>query len=301
LFTAARRFGWFSAMTLLRGIALFSFTMLLVGGCRLGVPGATAAIISADLLTIAVSLAVMRRQFRLEWVRPTAANLLDMLHYGARYWIGAISNQTNFRVGILILGFFASKDQIGVYALAVGLAIQMQILPDALITALVPRTASDAAGRKDLVARCARLTTLASLMLLAIAVLLARPIMLLAFPRSFGEAAPLLQVLALAFFLRTVGKSLEPYLVGTNRPGLISLSVLTGTVVNMVGVLVLLPRIGLYGPAWAMVLNYLASSILLVAGFCRLAGMDLLATWLPRWSDFAFVKGRMARLLPSTA
>lgn len=298
LFTAIGKFGWFSAMTLLRGGCLLLLTPIFISGLRGGTPGAILAIISSDLIVVMVCLSVFRRKFGLSSVHLRVKKLLAMLHYGARYCIGVISNQMNFRIGTMILAFFASKAEIGIYALAVGMTIQMQILPDAVKTTLIPRSARDQAGRKDLVAQCARLTMLASFFMLMAFVLLAKPIMAILFPPSFAPAGILIQILAFGFFLRTVGKSLEPYLIGSNRPGIISLSVSIGMIINIVFILLLLPRFGLAGAAWGVVFNYLVSSVILVSSFVHLSKISLLSTLRLRSSDFGFLSDLKKRFFP---
>ena len=298
LFTAIRQFGWFSAMTLLRCICLFVFTILFLGGFHWGVPGAMLAIITSNMIVVLACLAAFRMKFGLAADWPRIKDLLTMLHYGVRYSVGVISNQMNFRVGTLILAFFATRDEIGIYAFAVGLTIQMQILPDAVKTVLIPRAASDERGRKDLVAHCARLTALVSLLMLLGFMLLAKPIVAVFFPDSFASAGLLMQILAFGFFLRTLGKSLESYLIGCNRPGIVSLSVALGMVVNVGTLFLLLPRMGLAGAAWSLVFNYLLSSLILIASFSRLTGMGPLSVWRPRSSDFTFLSGLRARFIP---
>ncbi len=298
LFTSIGRFGWFSAITLLRGLSLFFFTPIFLWVLDAGTPGAIMAIIVSDLLVVTVCLYIFRTKFGLRPIHPRLKNLLAMLHYGARYSIGVISNQFNFRIGTLILAFFATRDEIGIYALAVGLTIQMQILPDAVKTVLIPRSSSDEEGMKDLVARCARLTAVASFLMLAGLVLLADLILGIIFPESFAPAAPLIRILALGFFIRTLGKALEPYLIGQNRPGIISISVATGMAVNIICLFILLPRLGLPGAAWSVVFNYLVSSIILIFFFNRYSGMSWTETWRFQSSDFAFLGDLKSRILP---
>ena len=298
LFTAIRQFGWFSAVTLLRGLCLLFFTPLFLWVLDAGTPGAIMAIIASDLVVVGVCLTVFRRKFFLRAIRIRLKNLLAMLHYGARYCVGVISNQFNFRIGTLILAFFATKDEIGIYALAVGLTIQMQILPDAVKTALIPRSACDEAGRKELVAHCGRLTALISFFMLLGFLLLAKLFLSLLFPVSFAPAVPLIRILAFGFFIRTLGKALEPYLIGSNRPGLISISVAIGMAVNVVCLFFLLPRLGLPGAAWSVVCNYLVSSAILIFSFSRLSGMDWSSIWRPRPEDFAFLTGLKTRFWP---
>lgn len=298
LFTAIGQFAWYSIITLLRGFCLLLFTVLFLWVLNAGTAGAILAIIASDLLVVTVCLALFRRKFSLRAIRPRLKPLLEMLNYGARYSVGVISNQFNFRIGTLILAFFATREEIGIYALAVGLTVQMQILPDAVKTALIPRSSEDEAGKNILVAQCARLTALASCFFLLFFLLLADPFLNLLFPGTFSSAVPLIRILAFGFFIRTLGKSLEPYLIGRNRPGSISIAVAVGMAINISALFFLLDRLGLPGAAWSVVLNYLFSSAILIFIFSRLSGMDWRVVWTLRRDDFAFLSGIKTRFLP---
>ncbi len=298
LFTAIRQFGWYSAATLLRGFGLLLFTPLLLRFFYSGPPGAITAIIVTDLLVVAFCLVVFRWKFGLKPVAVRMKNLLAMFHYGVRYWIGVISNQMNFRICTLVLAFFVARDEIGIYALAVGLTLKMQMLPDALKMALIPRSSCEKDGRRELVASCARLTGLVSFLLLAAFILLARPLIALFFPEAFSPAVPLIRILAVGFFIRTWGKSLEPYLIGRDRPGLVSLSVTVGMAVNVGSLVFLLPRFGLAGAAWSVVLNYLVSSAILTYNFRRFSELDWRSIWKPKTGDFSFLAGLTTCLYP---
>ncbi len=295
LFTAIGQFAWYSAVTLLRGVLLLAFTALFLWGLSAGTPGAILAIIASDLVIVIFCLWVFRRRFSIRGVRPRLQSLLAMLHYGARYSLGVISNQFNFRIGTLILAFYATREEIGIYALAVGLTVQMQILPDAVKTALIPRSAGDDSGRKTLVTQCARLTALASCLFLGVFLFLADPLLGLLFPGAFSPAVPLIRILAFGFFIRTLGKALEPYLIGRNRPGLISIAVAVGMAVNIGFLFLLLPHWGLPGAAWSVVFNYLVSSAILIVSFNRLSGLGGGEVWRPRRDDFDFLAGFKSR------
>ncbi|MHC5172664.1 MAG: hypothetical protein ACYSPJ_02710 [Planctomycetota bacterium] len=62
-----------------------------------------------------------------------------MFHYGLRYYVGKISNQVNFQLGTLILAFFATQEQIGIFAVASQVTARAMLVPDALATVLMPR------------------------------------------------------------------------------------------------------------------------------------------------------------------
>ena len=89
--------------------------------------------------------------------------------------------------------------------------------------------------------------------------------------------------------VRSACKIFVPYLIGTNRPGIASVSVAIGVIVNIVTLLALMPLIGLAGAAIAMTNSYFISSAILVIAFRRATGMGLRQMWLFRRSDWSML------------
>jgi len=96
--------------------------------------------------------------------------------------------------------------------------------------------------------------------------------------------------MAPGIFVRSISQVLLPYFMGTDRPGVSSVAVGFGIVVNFIGILVLLPRLGLVGAAWAMTLGYVASSLVLLVAFGRASGLGLREAWAPRAGDAAALR-----------
>ena len=219
-----------------------------------------------------------------------------MFHYGSRYYFGKISNQMNFQVGTIILAMFAAEDEIGLFDLASQIAVRTMIIPNTLITILIPKVAGDKDGKKELVAQCVRLTGLIYGMLMILLAVFAKPIVAVVFPPAFLPIVPLIRILTIGVVVRSCGKVLVPYFLGTNHPGISSISVAIGAITNVAALWVLLPMIGLSGAAIGMTLGYLASSALLMVAFMRFSGLRAGEAWLPRRSDWGIVANAMKRV-----
>jgi len=61
-------------------------------------------------------------------------------------------------------------------------------------------------------------------------------------------------------------------------------------VTNVVLLMVLLPRIGLIGAAWALTGGYFLGGTVLVWAFRKQSGLPLTECWLPRRVDLIFVR-----------
>jgi len=124
------------------------------------------------------------------------------------------------------LAFFASKDDIGLFASPM-LLDRTQLLPDTLTTVLYPRVAADEKGRVELVAQCSRRVIVASGVALAAAALLAQPVFSMVLPK-YLPAVVLIWILAPGVWIRCASKLLVPYLHSQKRVGITSVAVVGG-------------------------------------------------------------------------
>jgi len=231
LLTALDEFGQHAIMNIVHSSILFLCTIIFVWGLSWGVEGAFLAIMIGGVVTVTLTFIFIRKRYRIKWTRPRLGRLFEMFHYGIRYYFGKISNQMNFQMGTIILAFFATKDQIAFFAVASQVTDRLMIIPNTLITILIPKVAGDEEGRKHLIAQCSRLTGLVTGVQLLVLVIFARPIVNLLFGSEYLAVAVLLQIMAIGMLIRSTCKVFVPYLLGTNHPGISSISVAVGAVV----------------------------------------------------------------------
>jgi len=290
LLGSLRQFGWLAISHIFSISCQLVLVVVMVPVLGWGVNGALLSTLGTALLTIAAVLVFYRRRHQLTWVRPSRQSLSQMLHYGLRYYLGKISNQVNFQIGTIILAFFATREEIGLFAVAMTLTAQVMMVPDTLTTVLIPRVAEDKVGRIALIAQCARVAGVVVAILLAVLAIFATPMVSILFSPQFLPAVPLIRIIAVGILVRSAGKLFVPYLIGTNHPGIASVSVAAGMVTNLVLLLALMPYLGLMGAAVAVSVGYLVSSAILQIAFCRISGQRFRETWRFTVEDWRLVK-----------
>lgn len=287
LLIALQEFSWSAILNASASV----FNLLLVGGLLLVFPkslnAALMATIGTGLFSTTFAITILRRKYKIRLVRPKLRPLLEMVSYGLRYYLGKLSNQVNFRVATVILAFFASESEIGLFSVALLLATYTLMIPDTLGTVLMPRVAADEKGRHELVARCARAVGLVCAVVLGLLCLLATPLIRIVFSPEFLPMVPLVRIMAIGVLFRCIGKLFVPYLIGMNHPGTASLAVGVGVATNLLLLWILLPLMGLIGAAMAMAANYMISSLILTAAFTRVSKMNLRSTFRFQSSDWA--------------
>jgi O-antigen/teichoic acid export membrane protein len=286
LLTAVRMFRWFAILSILHIALHLCCVGVFVGYLSWGVKGALCAVIMRDVAIVVVALVLLRLKLGMSVVCPTFGKLSEMYHYGARYYVGKLSNRVNSRLSTIVLAFFATKEQIGLFDVALHLTTQAMSVPDSLATVLLPRMCRNGNDRSGMVAKAARITALTCGGLLLILCVFGRPAIHVLFSPDFAAAIPLIRILSIGVLVRCTCKVFVPYLLGINRPGIVSVSVVAGVIVNVTVLAVLLPRVGLNAAAIASSCGYAVSSFLLARGFMKYCGLRWSEVFKYRPSDF---------------
>lgn len=283
---ALRDFKWFAVALAAQGASQLVLTLVFVGLLAWGPEGAMLAFVLSSAFAVLLSAGIFRHKYGLRWVKLEFATLWSILHYGIRCYLARISIQINVSAGTLILAFFATESEIGLFAVASVSTTRILLLPDTLIQVLIPRVAQDATGRRVLVAQCARVAGVLCGGILLLLVVFARSAVRILFGPSFLEIVPLIYILAVGVFIRSSSAVLGPYMMGTNHPGVESAAVGAGTAVNLLLLWLLLPVLGLPAAAIGLAGNHLVTSSLLYIGFSRLSGLSFGEIWRFRRSDW---------------
>lgn len=292
LLTAVGLFGHYGAVVMIRSVSQLLFTVLFLNVFGWGLTGALYASLATLVIVVMASLGIICWKSELTRVLPSPAKLREMLSYGGRFYVGKVASQADLQGGTLLLGLFASAGEVGWFAVAMRLVTLVQMVPEAVTAALLPRVAGDEGGRPDLTARAARLVSVVSGGILLVLAVFAPLIVATLFSPEFLPAATMIRILALGAAAVCLGKVFASYLLGTRRPGTVSVAVASGLIANAGIFLCLLPGLGVYAAAWARTASSLLSSSLLFAAFRRFTGMTVLQVAAFAQSDWAFLGNR---------
>ena len=284
------RIRWMAITSVVAVVAQLVVALTLMKGFGFGVNGALLAILAAGLTSTVMATVDFARAGALGRVHLRLAHFRDLLTYGLRSYVAKLSAATYFRLGTMILAFFAPAAEIGIFAAGSGLVTRILMVPTSIETALFSRVAADGEGRPGTVSQAARVSAMVSGACLLALALLGRPIVALLLSPSFSRVVPLIWIMIPGVYARAATKVLASYFMGTNRPGTCSWAIGLGMVVNVLALFALLPSYGLTGAAWAMTLGYFTSSAILVVSFRIASGMTVTETWLPRAEDRAVLR-----------
>jgi O-antigen/teichoic acid export membrane protein len=288
LLTAVGEYVWFAIVSIMTSVSQTMLLVVFLWYLKWGIIGALLTQLLSASLVMMVTLQVLRRKCGLVWEAPSISSMKQMLGYGLRYYVAKLSNRVNVDIGMIIVALYASKSEIGFFAVASVLITRVTLIPDSLTTVLFPKVASsDKEGdRTRVVVQSAKACAIVCSVILLIMAAAARPIVVFLYGSAYMEAVLLIRILAIGVFLRCVSKVLVPYLIGVNRPGIASIAVTAGVITNLSVLLLLMPLIGLPGAAVGMTCSYVVSALILMVSFHRISGLKFLQTWHFNKSDF---------------
>lgn len=294
LLEGARRFGWAgAARAIFFGVQALGFLVLWFTH-QLTVESAALTMIASQTSAMLLSLFAVGRQLHPTW-QPSWIEWRRSMSYGLRDFAGIVSDFTTMRLDQLMLGAMASSAAIGLYVIAVRLSEMTTMVAGALADALLPEVAATARTgdrSEQLLGRSLRLTIYSHLILL-VPLLLAAPLVLRKiFGENFLPAAPALRWLLIAAAVWSAGAIVISGLKGLGHPGLSAIARLASAAVTVVGLLVLLPRMGITGAAIASLIGY---SVMFGVALFWLVSKQQISLWeclRPRRQDIPVVRLR---------
>ncbi len=253
------------------GTKLFSLALVVVFvvGLQLQVIGAVWADTIVSLAGVLLLAALLKSVG--VWGRPIFDR--SLWRRTARFAIpahcGSIAAYLNYRIDELFVAAMLPPEQLGLYVIAVALVERLWILPGAIGNALLPHLANspkrDAALSAVISRHVILLTGAACLLLFCLADVIVRAM----YSSAFAEAAGPLRWLLPGVFSLSVGKVLVAELLAQEKPRYTVWASSIAAIVNVIGNLLLVPRMGISGAALTSSISYSLLSFMLIRYYLR--------------------------------
>jgi len=283
--------GAFAGLDRITELQQFLAMVLLVWLFSWGVSGALVA------TAVSGSIGAIYAAWRVTRIAPCRPRfdwevIQSLLAKGIVFAIALFVIQLNYKVDIALMERLTTVNEIGVYAISVGIAQLTWVFPQAITTALFSHSANapDEAAFSRKVARLFRVMLVIALVVVGTIALTAPILVPMLYGPGFRSSASVLQILLPGVFCLLPLKVLNMDLAGRGRPG-VSLCVMTpALILNVLLNFYLLPRYGARGAAVASSISYSFGGIGMMLLYCRLTRLSLRELWHYQWSDFDFVK-----------
>jgi O-antigen/teichoic acid export membrane protein len=188
------------------------------------------------------------------WLHPRLSEALHLVKSAGLITLSRTLRTLIVTIDVVMLGFMTTSEQVGLYSAAYRIVFfVMAIVYASHIAWLPPVTRAIAEGRSPNTAfsGALRLTLVVTVPFVVGGIMIATPLLRVIFGEEFTPAATALQLLLLSlFFIALHGASRNVFLA-YDRLGVESWIMAAGVLVNVILNLILIPRFGLNGAAFA--------------------------------------------------
>jgi O-antigen/teichoic acid export membrane protein len=256
------------------------FLIVLFGVFGFGVVGIVLGYTLATVLTFFIAFYFL--ETRVFSLRKTVKSLhirMELLAFSLPLMLAGFLSTIMARIDTVMLGFFKSAVEVGIYNAAIPTAQILYIATSSLSVLFLPViTELYANGQKkplELVYKTVtKWTFYINLPIVFIMVVFPFHLLNLMFGRDYMEGSLTLSILALGFFLGTISFAPQYLLTMAKRTRSIFIISIGATLINVTLNFTLIPIYGIVGAAMATTGTYLVNSILLISYSWRIMGFS---------------------------
>jgi O-antigen/teichoic acid export membrane protein len=258
-------------------VAALVLVLIFVWQLQLDVAGAVWAGAIVDMSTVALMVALLMHVG--VWGRPSFDRLLwgRTVRFALPVHSGTIAAYLNYRVDEFFIAALLPPEQLGFYVIAVGLVERLWILPSAVTTALLPHLTNSRERDSMLPAAISRHVVIWTGVLCLLVFILGDLIVRTLFSSAFAPAVAPLRWLLSGIFALSVGKVLVVELLAREKPRYTVWASGIACLVNIIGNLLLVPRMGISGAALASSISYSLLSLILAWYYLQETGASWMA------------------------
>ena len=288
------RLGLYNGLDVARTLLFLGLVLLggLVAPRQAVVP--TLAWLLGELGLAAVALAYLWRQGAWSFDSALARQLA---HSGAPIQLGLLAMFIGSEGGAFVLNANLDVASVGIYSVALGISRLVLQVSMALRTVLQPRLVGSESDSAAITARVTRHGVL-WMLVAAVALACASPLVPLVFTSEFAAAAPALVLLLPGMVAYGVWQLLASHLLRIGRRGFLAATACLFGAVSVCLQAAGVQAMGIVGAALGLSLAYVLATVVVLVGYCRASGRS----WrelLPMSGDVAFYVG-LTRRAPAT-
>lgn len=275
----------YNLLNIIQAGTVLVLVLILVWTIKAGLLGAISAWSGAILLSAILSVLLVRKLTEVRWAFHLTA-LKDTVKFGVKSYLGNIIQFLNYRLDMFLVGYFINITAIGYYSISVALVEALWFFPSAaamMVYAQTPELSKEQANiSTPVICRNTLLITSLSALLLFV---LGRLIISLFFGAVFLSALKPLWILLPGVVAFSVCRVLSNELAGRGKPIIITIMAAISLGVNIPLNLLLIPRWGITGAAFASTIAYAVATLVVLIAFVRETHINCYDLIIPKRKD----------------
>lgn len=231
--------------------------------------------VSTIIIKDAILSFIYSKQFGFKFhIDKDALKVLGKLSkFGIFPMFSVLMTTLNYRVDTIMLKYYVDYSSIGVYSVGVSIAEKVWVIPDAMRDIMTSKLAS---GKKaDEVAMVIRFCTSICIVIFIVMLLFSEPVINLLYGEEYNGAYLVIIIMLVGTIAMTYFKMIASYFIVVNKQKISFVFLTISVVVNVIGNMIMIPMLGIYGAAWTSAISYLICSILFLGYFLRTENVKL--------------------------
>ncbi|MBA7659548.1 lipid II flippase MurJ [subsurface metagenome] len=265
---------------------------------KLNVLGAVLSNICIGVISFLYSYFLVKRLTKIK-IRASAVDwgfLKKSLAFGFKGYVGNLMSFLIYRLDMFLITFFLGTTQLGYYSLAVGLVEKIWLIPGSIAAVLLPRltstTKTEARKITPVVCRHTLLWVILAGLFMYFA---AKPLINLLYGVAFAPSVLPLLILIPGILTVSMGKVLASDILSKGKPHYAMMLAFVAFIVNVVLNIILIPRWGIAGAAFASTVSYSLATVIWFWVYHRESGVNLSTLFVPTREDYKLYLGLLLR------
>lgn len=224
-------------------------------------------------------------------LRFSVSKLWELIKFGFVPMLTYLCMTINYKIDIQMLELFdnVSYAQIGIYSVGVSLASKIWLIPDAIKDILLSKLVK---GKKESeVARVIRISTLVCIVSIIGLIAVGKPLITLLYGKEYEETYYIMVMMLIGVLGMIFYKMVYSYNVAQGKRAINLIFLGTAAVTNVIGNLILIPNLGIYGAAITSIVSYNVCGICFLVYFHKVSKISFKEILVVQKSDITVIKG----------
>lgn len=265
LLNGQRKMNKSACASLIQSTLMLIFTFLLV--LKYGVIGAVAGMVFSYILTTLFLISIQK--IPKITTKNYFNNLIPIVNFGSKTLLSNIINIINYQADILMIGYFMTKTDVGIYSVSIMFAKLIWIFPDSMQKITFPLISEYYAKEKNkliqiLVDRCMKYSAMFLIFCSSFFVFFGHIIIDFLFGPEYGSSAIPLNILIIGTVLFGITKSVGSIFASAGKVNLVYKIPFISAASNLILNATLIPMYGINGAAFATTISFSISTMLML-------------------------------------
>ena len=296
-FLGLQKIRQYNFINLLRSCAFLVLLTTLLFAPKIGLEAVIAANILSYVVAVAVTLFLVKRIVGSLYLRLQKSYAKEAFGYGFKVYLGNILGFLHYRIDVFLINIVLNPVAVGLYSISALVAEKIWLISQSASIVLFPKVCSET--DKDNLRRFTpivfRMVLLISTVGSIIMFFLGRLLIVFFFSEKFADSVLPFQVLLIGIVAMSGWRILANDLYGRGRPEINIYINAFSAVTNIMLNVILIPRLGIVGAAWATSVSYTSAFVAAVFAYTQISGNRIRSVILPRRVDLSLYKGALGR------